>query len=67
MTEKDCARLQAHNSNIGRYRRLLETSLSETERIFIQRRLSEEVLELSSLAAPRVSTAAINRPSVNEG
>ena len=67
MTGKDCARWQAHNSNIGRYRRLLETNLSETERIFIQRRLSEEVLELSSLAAPRVSTATINRPSVNEG
>jgi hypothetical protein len=58
MTEKDCARLQALNSNIGRYRRLLETDLSETEH-FIQRRLSEEVLELSSLAAPRVSTATI--------
>jgi hypothetical protein len=62
MTEKDCARLQAHNSNIGRYRRLLETNLSETERIFIQKRLSE-----ASLAAPRVSTATINRPSLNEG
>jgi hypothetical protein len=67
MTEKDCARLQAHHSNIGRYRRLLETDLSETERTFIQIRLSEEVLELSSLAAPRVSTATINGPSVNEG
>jgi hypothetical protein len=29
MTEIDCARLQAHNSNIDRYRRLLETNLSE--------------------------------------
>jgi len=59
MTDKDCTRLQALNSNIGRYRRLLPTNLSETERIFIQRRVSEEVLELSSLAAPRVSTATI--------
>jgi hypothetical protein len=59
MTEKDCVRLQALNSNIDRFRRLLETNLSETERIFIQRRVSEEVLELSSLAAPRVSTATI--------
>ena len=32
MTEKDCARLQSHDSNIGRYRRLLETNLSEIER-----------------------------------
>jgi hypothetical protein len=66
VTEKDCARLQAHHSNISRYRRLLETDLSETERTFIQRRLSEEVLELSSLAALRVSTATVNGPSVNE-
>jgi hypothetical protein len=55
MTEKDCARLQAHNSNIGRYRRLLETNLSEIERTFIQRRLSEEVSELRSLATSRIS------------
>jgi hypothetical protein len=66
MTDKDCARLQALNSNIRRYRRLLETNLSETERIFIQRRVSEEVLELSSLAAPRVSNSNKHRPSVNE-
>jgi len=44
MTEKDCARLQAHISNIGRYRRLLETNLSEIERTFIRRRLSERTV-----------------------
>jgi hypothetical protein len=55
MTEKDCARLQSHNSNIGRYRRLLETNLSEIERTFLQRRISEEQSQLRSLTGPRVS------------
>ena len=50
MTEKDCARLQSHDSNIGRYRRLLETNLSEIERTFLQRRISEEQSQLRSLA-----------------
>jgi hypothetical protein len=50
MTEIDCVRLQAHASNIGRYKRLLETDLSELERNFIERRLSEERSRLSALA-----------------
>jgi hypothetical protein len=54
MTEKDCARWQSHNSNIGRYRRLLETNLLEIERTFLQRRISEEQSHLRSLAGSRV-------------
>jgi hypothetical protein len=50
MTDKDRVRLQAHRSNIGRYRRLLETRLSEVERSFIEKRLSEEQAQLRSLA-----------------
>lgn len=65
MTEKDCARLQAHTSNIGRYRRLLETDLSEIERTFLRRRLSEERSQLRSLAALRVSIPA-NQSSFGE-
>jgi hypothetical protein len=56
MTEIDCVRLQAHTSNIGRYKRLLETELSELERNLIERRLSEERSRLSSLAELRASS-----------
>jgi hypothetical protein len=56
MSEIDCVRLQAHTSNIGRYKRLLETELSELERNFIERRLSEECSRLSSLAELRASS-----------
>jgi hypothetical protein len=50
MTDKYRVRLQAHHSNIGRYQRLLETKLSEVERTFIEKRLSEEQAQLRSLA-----------------
>jgi hypothetical protein len=43
------ARLQTHRNNIARYRRLLETNLTELEHEYIQRRLSEEQ---SNLEAP---------------
>jgi hypothetical protein len=49
MDEK-LARLRAHRNNISRYRRLLKTQLTEIEREFIERRLSEEQLALESLA-----------------
>jgi hypothetical protein len=65
MTEKDCARLQSHNSNIGRYRRLLETNLSEIERTFLQRRISEEQSQLRSLAGSRISGGS-NQSSFSE-
>src|SRR5262245_49516644 len=42
MTEEGIARLRAHRRNIDRYRRLLETKLSEIERQYLERRLSEE-------------------------
>jgi hypothetical protein len=32
----------AHQANIGRYRKILKTHLTETERQFIDRRLIEE-------------------------
>ena len=43
------ARLRTHRNNIARYRRLLETKLSELERDYIQRRLSEEQSNLEAL------------------
>jgi hypothetical protein len=44
------ARVRARRSNISRYRRLLNTKLSELERQYIERRLSEEQMALNSLA-----------------
>ncbi|WFU59800.1 hypothetical protein QA639_09670 [Bradyrhizobium pachyrhizi] len=43
--------LRAHRNNIHRYRRLLQTQLSDLEREFIERRLAEEVTAMQGLAA----------------
>ncbi|MCP1844122.1 hypothetical protein ACVIHI_002959 [Bradyrhizobium sp. USDA 4524] len=43
--------LRAHRNNIHRYRRLLQTQLSDLEREFIERRLSEETTAMQGLAA----------------
>ena len=52
--EKDVIRLSAHRTNIERYRRLLKTILSDTERQFIERRLQEEAaaVDLLTLQKP---------------
>ena len=42
MTEEEIVRLRTHRNNIDRYRRLLEAELSEAERHYLERRLSEE-------------------------
>ena len=52
MTDEKLARLSAHDSNISRYRRLLKTELSDLERQFLERRLSEERSAVESLAHP---------------
>jgi hypothetical protein len=49
MMEMGLARLRTHRNNIDRYRRLLETDLSELERKYIERRLSEEQSTLDAL------------------
>ena len=51
MIEQQLARVRAHRSNIQRYRNLLQTSLTELERQFVEKRLAEEQLNLESLAA----------------
>ena len=54
MTEQHSDRLRAHRSNIQRYRNLLQTSLTELERQFVEKRLTEEQTNLESLAtSPR--------------
>ena len=45
------ARSRTHRDNIARYRRLLETRLTDFERQYIQRRLLEEQSELETLAS----------------
>jgi hypothetical protein len=49
MIDEKLARIRSTVNNIRRYRRLLDTQLTETERQFIERRLSEERATLDSL------------------
>jgi hypothetical protein len=44
-------KLQAHRQNLARYRSLLQTELTEIERIFIDRRIAEEESEMRRLNA----------------
>jgi hypothetical protein len=50
MTDEKVARLRAHDNNVSRYRWLLKTNLSDLERRFLERRLSEEMSAIESLA-----------------
>ena len=51
MLDERFARLRTHRNNIARYRRLLKTNLTDLERQFIERRLSEEQSEFELLSA----------------
>lgn len=51
MTDESLARLRTHRNNIHRYRQLLETRLTDLERQFIEKRLSEEQSAADCLAA----------------
>jgi hypothetical protein len=53
MIDEKLARQHAHENNIARYRRLLQTRLSDVERHFIESRLAEEQTALSMLALNR--------------
>ena len=50
MIDQQLVRLRTHRRNIQRYRNLLQTSLTDLERQFIQKRLTEEQSNLESLA-----------------
>ena len=50
MTDEKFALLRTHRNNISRYRRLLKTKLTELERQFIEKRLSEERSAMECLA-----------------
>jgi hypothetical protein len=49
MIDQKLALLRCHRGNIDRYRRLLETELTDLERAFIERRLDEEQSKLDAL------------------
>jgi hypothetical protein len=51
MLDERFARLRTHRNNIARYRRLINTNLTDLERQFIERRLSEEHSEFELLSA----------------
>ena len=51
MIDEHFARLRTHRNNITRYRRLLKTQLTELERDFIEKRLSEEQTAFDALTA----------------
>jgi hypothetical protein len=50
MIDEQLARLRTHRNSINRYRRLLKTKLTDLERQFIERRLSEEQSDFERLA-----------------
>jgi len=49
MTNENRERLRAHRNNAHRYQRLLATRLSDLERAYIERRLSEEQASVEAL------------------
>ena len=61
MLDEDFARSRAHRNNIHRYRSLLKTRLSDLERQFIERRLSEESSALEVLTS-KTSPMAFTLP-----
>ena len=57
MIDEKLARLRTYRNNINRYDRLLKTELTELERRFIEKRMSEERTGMEALA---VSTFPIS-------
>ena len=56
-------RLSTHQKNIERYEDLLETKLSELERQYIEKRISEERLAMAMLQF--VSPASVGQTDIN--
>jgi hypothetical protein len=50
MIDDNLARLRTHRNSIHRYRRLLATQLTDLERAYIERRLSEEQAAMAALS-----------------
>jgi hypothetical protein len=60
MIDERIARLRTHRNNIDRYLRLLQTTLTEIERRYLEGRLTEErsALELLSASSFRIARQA---------
>ena len=50
MMDQQLAQLRTYRSNIQRYRNMLKTRLTDLEREFVQKRLTEEQYHLENLA-----------------
>jgi hypothetical protein len=59
MIDENWGHLHVHRNNIRRYRRLLQTELTELERRYIERRLTEEKSAMESLTS---STTHLQNP-----
>jgi hypothetical protein len=59
MIDENWAHLRARRNNVRRYRRLLQTELTELERQYIERRLNEEKSAMESLTS---STVPLQNP-----
>ena len=64
MFDERFVRMRTHRNNIARYRRLSETNLTDVERQFIERRLSEEQSEFELLSVGPVNAKVQNGPWV---
>ncbi|WLA68573.1 hypothetical protein [Bradyrhizobium diazoefficiens] len=62
MLDEKLARIRTHRNNIHRYHSLLKTRLSDLERQYIERRLSEENSALEALTS-QTFPIALNMPS----
>lgn len=58
MLEETSARLRTHHKNLQRYRQLLDTGLTDVEREYISKRLSEEEAAIEALSAKMLTVAA---------
>ena len=63
MIDEKLAVLRTHRNNISRYRRLPKTNLTELEREYIERRLSDEQLALGALIGSTFPVAFKDDPS----
>jgi hypothetical protein len=63
MIDRQFARMRTRRNNIQRYRHLLQTSLTELERQFVEKRLTEEQSHLERLAASLPMTFERSRPA----
>lgn len=57
--------VSAHRANIRRYRQLLRTHLTELERNFVKKRLTEEEAALATLSQPKPQPVGSPSPYID--